>query len=103
MSVAISIGVVLGALAGFAVFTAVWFARLLPQLGAGPAWPWLNWLWCAGILWSTVATRQHVALDVLAGSALGLVVAVVHLSWLGAGTTQRNSCSRRDSSTSWMA
>jgi membrane-associated phospholipid phosphatase len=41
-----------------------------------------NWLWCLGILYSTVAIRQHVALDVLAGAGLGAAVAVVHLRWL---------------------
>lgn len=68
----------------FAVFTAFWLARLLRQLGAGPFARGLNWLWCAGILYSTVATRQHVSLDVLAGAALGAAVAVVHLRWLRA-------------------
>jgi membrane-associated phospholipid phosphatase len=66
----------------FAVFTAVWFARLLPQMGAGRIVRALNWLWCAGILYSTVAIRQHVFLDVLAGAALGAIVAGGHLRWL---------------------
>ncbi len=73
----------------FAVFTAFWFERLLRSMGAGRGLRAGNWLWCAGILWSTMATRQHVVLDVLAGSVLGALVAVAHLSWLGAGTTQR--------------
>ena len=34
---------------------------------------WLSWLHCLAILWSTVATRQHVVLDVLAGAVVGLV------------------------------
>lgn len=66
----------------FAVFSAVWFERHLRQLGAGR---WVragNWLWCLGILYSTVATRQHVSLDVLAGAGLGALVAAVHLRWL---------------------
>jgi membrane-associated phospholipid phosphatase len=54
----------------------------LTKMGAGRGLRALNWLWCAGILYSTVATRQHVALDVLAGAALGAAVAVVHLRWL---------------------
>ena len=65
----------------FAVFTAVWFARILRELGASRLILAVNWLWCAGILYSTIATRQHVFLDVLAGAGLGLVVAVGHL-WL---------------------
>jgi len=66
----------------FAVFSAVWFGRLLRQLGTGPVVRILNWLWCLGILYSTVATRQHVALDVLAGAALGAAVAAAHLRWV---------------------
>jgi membrane-associated phospholipid phosphatase len=66
----------------FAVFTAVWFERLLRQMGAGRLVRALNWLWCLGILYSTVAIRQHVSLDVLAGAVLGATVAVVHLRLL---------------------
>ena len=66
----------------FAVFTAVWFERLLRQMAAGRGLRALNWLWCVGILYSTVATRQHVALDVLAGMALGAAVAAAHMRWL---------------------
>jgi membrane-associated phospholipid phosphatase len=67
----------------FAVFTAVWFGRLLRQMGAGRLIRATNWLWCLGILYSTIAIRQHVSLDVLAGAVLGATVAVVHLRLLG--------------------
>jgi membrane-associated phospholipid phosphatase len=63
----------------FAVFTAVWLGRLLREMGAGRLVRALNWLWCLGILYSTMAIRQHVALDVLAGAALGAIVAALHL------------------------
>jgi membrane-associated phospholipid phosphatase len=66
----------------FTVFTAVWFERLWRQMGAGRLVRALNWLWCLGILYSTVAIRQHVSLDVLAGAVLGATVAVVHLRLL---------------------
>jgi membrane-associated phospholipid phosphatase len=66
----------------FAMFTAIWLNRLLRQIDAGCGVRALNWLWCLGILYSTVAIRQHVALDVLAGAGLGVVVAVVQLRWL---------------------
>ena len=66
----------------FAVFTAIWLAHLGRQIGVGRVVRLLNWLWCAGILYSTVAVRQHVALDVFAGAALGAAVAAVHLRWL---------------------
>jgi membrane-associated phospholipid phosphatase len=68
----------------FAVFTAVWLRRILRQMGAGRVVRALNWLWCLGILYSTVAIRQHVALDVLTGTVLGATVAVVHLRLLRA-------------------
>ncbi|WP_428424242.1 phosphatase PAP2 family protein [Methylibium sp.] len=61
--------------AAFAVFTAVGFARLLKETGAGVLLRGLNLLWCAGILYATLAIRQHVVLDILAGSALGGLVA----------------------------
>ena len=66
----------------FAVFSAVWLGRSLRELGAGRGVRALNWLWCLGILYSTVATGQHAALDVLAGAALGALVVAVHLRWL---------------------
>jgi membrane-associated phospholipid phosphatase len=70
----------------FAVFTAFWFERLLREIGASQRARALNWLWCGGILYSTVATRQHVALDVLAGAALGAGVAAANLRWLRLAT-----------------
>jgi membrane-associated phospholipid phosphatase len=66
----------------FAVFSAVWLGRSLRELGAGRGLRTLNWLWCLGILYSTVATRQHAFLDVLAGAGLGALVAAAHLRWL---------------------
>ena len=66
----------------FAVFTALWLGRLLPELGAGRLIRLLNWLWCLGILYSTIAIRQHVALDVVAGAGLGATFALVHLRWV---------------------
>ena len=66
----------------FAVFTAIWLNRLLRQMRAGRFVRAFNWLWCLGILYSTVAIRQHVVLDVLAGAVLGVAVAMVHLRWL---------------------
>ncbi len=66
----------------FAVFTAIWLDRLLRQMGAGCGMCAFNWLWCLGILYSTIAIRQHVILDVLAGVGLGVLVAVIQLRWL---------------------
>jgi membrane-associated phospholipid phosphatase len=68
----------------FAVFTAIWFARLLREMGAGRPARALNWLWCAGIIYSTLAIRQHVALDAIAGAVLGALVAAAHMRALTA-------------------
>jgi membrane-associated phospholipid phosphatase len=65
----------------FAVLSACWLGGLLRRLGAGRAIRIFNGLWCVGILYSTIATRQHVFLDVLAGAALGAGVAVASQRW----------------------
>ena len=62
-----------------ATFSALWIDRRLRELGAGPVVRWGNWLWCLAIAWSTMAIKQHVALDVLAGFVLGLGGALVSL------------------------
>jgi len=63
--------------AAFAIFSAAWIGRLLRRLRA----PWLpralNGCWCTGILYSTIATRQHVAVDLFAGAALGGIAALL--------------------------
>ena len=61
----------------FAVLTGIWLHRLLRDMHSATWLLALNWAWCAGILYSTLATRQHVVLDVLAGTALGAGVAGV--------------------------
>lgn len=66
----------------FAVFTAAWIGRLLRQIRAGRLVHLLNLLWCTSILYSTLATRQHVALDVLAGALLGGLIVWAALAWL---------------------
>lgn len=61
--------------AAFAVFTALWFARILPGLGAGRLVQAMNLAWAFLIVYSTLATKQHVALDALWGCVLGSWVA----------------------------
>lgn len=58
-----------------AVFSALWLARVLREVGAPRPVHWGNWAICWAILWSTMATRQHVFLDVVAGAVVGLVFA----------------------------
>lgn len=63
----------------YAVLTALWLGRLLQDLKA-PRWMHLvNWVWCLVIAYSTLATKQHVAIDLLGGALLGAVLAAVHL------------------------
>lgn len=58
-----------------AIFTALWLQRLLREVAA-PRWlRVLNWLWLVLIVLSTLAIKQHVVLDVLAGIALALLFA----------------------------
>lgn len=66
----------------FALFSAIWLQRLLREVGSPRSVRVLSGLWCAGIVYSTLATRQHVLLDVLAGSVLGVAVAALHLAAL---------------------
>lgn len=69
-----------------AVFTAIWVERLLRMLDVPRALRWLNLAWVLAIAHSTVAIRQHVVLDAVAGAALGALfaaVAILCCPWLG--------------------
>ena len=67
-----------------AVFSAVWLKRLFRNISA-PLWlRGFSVVHCVLILWSTIATRQHVVLDVLAGLALGLL-----FGWLSLRQVER--------------
>lgn len=64
-----------------ATFTAIWLQRQLAHMPA-PAWlRLLNVVWFVAIAWSTLATKQHVLLDLVAGLALGAVFGVLSLRW----------------------
>jgi len=65
----------------FAVFAAAGLARELRAIGAARWLRALSILWCVGIVYSTLATRQHVVLDVVAGALLGALVALAHSRW----------------------
>lgn len=62
-----------------AVFSGIWLHHLLRRCGAPPAILAGNWAWCIAIAYSTLATRQHVVVDVLAGLALGALAAWLSL------------------------
>ena len=62
-----------------AFFSGIWLHHLLRRLSS-PLWILaFNWMWCFGIAYSTLAIRQHVAVDVLAGLALGGLTAYLSL------------------------
>jgi membrane-associated phospholipid phosphatase len=55
-----------------AVFTAMALHRVLGDVKA-PKWlQHCNWVWCALIIYSTMAIKQHVFIDVVAGLTLGV-------------------------------
>ncbi len=69
-----------------ALFTAIWIDRLFRIVGAPVAWRAANAIWVLGIAWSTVAIRQHVVLDAVAGTVLGTVFALLSIwlsPWIG--------------------
>ncbi len=57
------------------MFTAMCMQRQLSSM-ACPKWLHaLNWIWCVLIVYSTMAIKQHVMWDVVAGLALGVICA----------------------------
>lgn len=54
-----------------AVFSCLWLNALLHEVAA-PRWARIcNGVWCAAIVYSTLAIRQHVVVDAVAGIILG--------------------------------
>lgn len=64
-----------------AVFSAIWLNGLLRKIMVPRLLLATNWLWCGAIVYSTLAIRQHVFLDVAAGALLGGLIGVLSL-WL---------------------
>lgn len=64
-----------------ALFTAIWVGHMLRHLGMPRGLRLLNTAWFVAIAYSTIATKQHVVLDALAGAALGTVFALASLRW----------------------
>ncbi len=56
-----------------AAFTALWLHWRFKNMGLGTIPRTINIVWCVVIAYSTLATKQHVAIDVFAGVLLGLV------------------------------
>jgi len=61
----------------FAVFSGLWLDRVLRKMPVGMYVRVLSAVWCTGIVYSTIAIRQHVAVDVAAGAALGLLFGLI--------------------------
>jgi membrane-associated phospholipid phosphatase len=59
-----------------AVFAAFWLHWMAPGLRLGSRTVGCNAAWCAAIAWSTMATKQHVAIDVAVGTVFGAVAAL---------------------------
>ena len=62
-----------------AIFSAIWIDALLRESRAPAALRLLNAGWFIAIAWSTLAIKQHVVLDALAGALLGTAFAIVSL------------------------
>jgi hypothetical protein len=62
-----------------AAFSAIWLDRLLIEIGTGWRMRTFNWAWFLAIAWSTLATKQHVSLDVAAGILLAVAFALPSL------------------------
>jgi hypothetical protein len=58
-----------------AVFSGAWLHRLLGETRSPRGLQLVNFAWCCAIAYSTLAIKQHVAIDMLAGTALGLAAA----------------------------
>ena len=56
-----------------AVYSSFWLYWLMREVRLGWSAQSVQLLWGAAIIYSTMATKQHVSLDVLAGTVLGIV------------------------------
>ena len=59
---------------GFAVYAGLWLRRVFQRLRIGRVWHVINVIWCLLIVLSTMTTKQHVFVDVLCGTGLGLLI-----------------------------
>jgi membrane-associated phospholipid phosphatase len=64
-----------------AIFTAIRVDDVLRRTRAPQALRLANWLWFAAIAYSTLAVKQHVLLDAVAGALLGIVFAWPSMRW----------------------
>lgn len=62
--------------AAFAVYSALCAGLVLRELRSHALWRSALWLWAFLILFATLATKQHMMADIVAGSVLAVVVYV---------------------------
>ena len=72
-----------------ALFTALWVQRLFVTLGVPRVLRLANGAWVLLIIYSTLAIKQHVVLDALAGAALGAAFAWASMRWFPHGQAAR--------------
>lgn len=69
--------------AAFAVYSALCGGLVLREMSDNIFWPVGLWLWATLILYATLATKQHVLVDIMAGCAVGLgIYACVFNQWI---------------------
>jgi hypothetical protein len=79
-----------------ALFTMLWIEHLLRRMRAPLALRGLNLAWFLAIAWSTLAIKQHVVLDALAGALLGLAFALPSLHWRPGAARERGAAGGAD-------
>lgn len=79
-----------------AMFSAIWIEHLLRHARVPPALRLANAAWFLAIAYSTLAVKQHVVLDALAGAALGTVFALASLRWRPGGHSRPNAAGGAD-------
>jgi len=69
--------------AAFAVYSALCGGSVLRETGSRSIWRISLWLWVFLILYATLATKQHVITDIIAGSALGFgIYSCAFMEWI---------------------
>jgi membrane-associated phospholipid phosphatase len=69
--------------AAFAVYSALCGGLVLREIGSRSFWRISLWFWAFLILYATLATKQHVVADIIAGGALGFgIYACVFKEWI---------------------
>jgi membrane-associated phospholipid phosphatase len=74
-----------------AIFTAIRLDHVLREARTPVFLRLANWLWFAAIAYSTLAVKQHVVLDALAGALLGMAFALPSLRWRPEGMHRGNT------------